>query len=79
LCGGCAKEQNLGTKISPLAYNFLVSLVESKAALEDAARPADGGKTIETAELRGLLNAYIMYHSESKHSLRASSMIGLNS
>lgn len=79
LCTECARALNTGTKISLSAYNFLSSLVESMSGKDSIAgipQPPEG-HSAEITELRGLLNAYIMYHSESKRALRSTSLMSL--
>ncbi|HZV12371.1 MAG TPA: DNA repair protein RecO [Candidatus Kapabacteria bacterium] len=80
LCSDCARALNMGTKISPSAYNFLASLMEYMSGISTIAGipvPPDEARNTEVAELRGLLNAYIMYHSESKRALRSASLMSV--
>ncbi len=73
-CGGCGRGTSAGTKISGEAYTLLVWLEN-----EDL---QSSGPSVESsrarAELRGILNAYILHHTESRAVLRAGSMFARN-
>lgn len=70
-CGACGRGDTPGTKISANAYNMLISFASGQPQQRTGPTP----ESIRAeAELRGLLNAYILHHTESRMVLRAGAM-----
>lgn len=71
-CGACGRTDVRGTKITPGAYNLLLSLGQPRAR---EVAPGTPCQPDAEQEVRGLLNAYILYHTESRVILRAGGML----
>jgi len=71
-CGECEMRLEKGTKLSSFAYQCLITL---KNVSGDVPDPLIGENEREIAELHGVLNAYIIHHSQSKRVLRSGAMM----
>lgn len=69
-CGACGRGASGGTNLSGEAYTLLNSIVNGDREIA----PPVADFRAAARELRGLLNAYILHHTESRAVLRAGAM-----